>query len=70
MGLARDLSMARGRKRGKSPAEASDWAALRRLACAARPDLETFAAVLERTSPAADQPEWQFASRRYAELTG
>jgi hypothetical protein len=71
MGLARELSQPK-RRRAPAPARAAalDVTALRRLTRAARPDMETFAAVLARTSTASSTQEWQAAHARFTALGG
>jgi hypothetical protein len=75
VGLARDLSMGPHRPRGQRDAGNTDLAALRRLTAAPRPDLETFAAVLNRVAGRAgsmtttEGSVYLAASRRYEGLS-
>lgn len=76
MGLARELSMGRSRRSATITAGSVDIAALRRYLLANSPDLENFAATLQRARMHAKtlRPDegviYLEASRRYAQLAG
>jgi hypothetical protein len=75
MGLARDLTMGTGGRRGR-PKTSPDVAALRRMTKAAQPDLGAFRDTLDRvaTRPGrltyAEGMAYQAAAVRYTELSG
>lgn len=72
MGLARDLTT--GPKRKRATAKTADYAALKYLITAPRPDLSTFRAILTRVTAArmsyAETMIYTAARDRYRDLTG